>query len=70
MQSIGKGPMRGGREAEPKTAASGPEGNLYRAYGEKLGWDGCAYDDCLPACRPSRGHCERLKLFLERGKPQ
>lgn len=52
---------------EPKDARSNfEEGNLARAYSEKLGWGGCGDEDCLPACRPSKNHCERLKLFLER----
>lgn len=40
-----------------------PRGNLYRSY---VGWSGCADQDCLAGCRPSQGHCERLRLFIER----
>lgn len=60
------------RDRDRKTERSEPggEGNLYRAYGEELGWPGCADEYCLPKCNTARGHCERLKLFLERGRPQ
>lgn len=53
---------------EPKDAPSNLEmGNLARAYGGEIsGWGGCHNQDCLPKCRPSKNHCERLKLFLER----
>jgi hypothetical protein len=57
------------RDQERKTRASGPFGNLYEAYGGAYpGWPGCDDKDCLPKCRTENGHCERLKLFIERGK--
>lgn len=62
--------MRDRERKTERTEMAGGNGNLYRAYGESLGWGGCADEDCLPKCRPSKGHCERLGLFLERGRPQ
>lgn len=53
-------------DRERKTQASGPIGNLYQAYGGSTGWMGCADQDCLLLCDTSKGHCERLRLFLER----
>lgn len=53
------------RDRERKTQASGPVGNLYQAYGGISDWPGCADQHCLPKCRPSEGHCERLKVFLK-----
>lgn len=52
---------------EPKDAPSNLEpGNLTMAYaGGCHGWGGCHGQACLAACRPSRNHCERLKMFLE-----
>lgn len=56
------------RERKTQTMQGPPRGNLWRAYGENLGWGGCADEDCLPQCNSAEGHCERLKLFLERGR--
>lgn len=47
------------------------DGNLTVAYaGGAKGWEGCFDKDCLPSCELRKNHCERLKLFLERGNGQ
>lgn len=46
-------------------------GNLYEAYGGgHPDWPGCDDEDCLPECQTERGHCERLKRFVERKSKQ
>lgn len=54
------------REAAEAAHDGLEDGNLYKDHSDEFpDWPGCQHQDCLPACDTTRGHCERLKLFID-----